>query len=352
MKLSELGEDGFLKELEKRLGPKASNVSIGVGDDAAALSLPRHEDLLVTTDALVEGVHFERTTLPPRFIGRRAVAVAASDVAAMGGELVAVLLSLAVSRELEVEMLWQLVEGARERAGELGGSLVGGNLAQILGPLVVDVTACGHTLSGRSLSRSGAGPGEALYLSGKIGDSGVGLELSRRGVAIGASGALIVPEALRGGPLSLAEGCIRSHIDPEPRIELGKKLNRREVATACIDVSDGLAIDLKRLCRASSVGAQIEESALPLSPGVLAWEREWNRDPLLRALESGEDYELLFTVREEDRLQELRDSGDPALTRIGQTTGEAGRVEIVRRDGSVESLRAGGWNHFAGETSR
>ncbi|HSF17325.1 MAG TPA: thiamine-phosphate kinase [Vicinamibacteria bacterium] len=351
MKLSELGEDGFLRELEKRLAAPAASVSVGVGDDAAVVSLPADEQLILTTDALVEGVHFERTTLPPRFIGRRAVAVAVSDIAAMGGELVSVLLSIAVPRELEVEMLWKLVDGASERARGLGGSLVGGNLSRISGPMVVDVTACGSTLSRRVLCRSGARAGDALYLSGKIGASGVGLELLKKGVALGASGELIVPEALRTGPISLAEVCIRAHIDPEPRIALGRNLNRRQAATACIDVSDGLVIDLARLCRASSVGARIEETALPLSPGVLAWEREWGRDPLSRALQSGEDYELLFAVRDEDRLAGLRQPGEPELTRIGEATSETDRLEIVRRDGSVETLRPAGWNHFAPETS-
>lgn len=353
MKISELGEDAFLRELRRRLPADSKKIALGIGDDAAAVALAPEERALLSTDTLVEGVHFTQKTLPPRFTGRRAVAVAASDIAAMGGALEAVLLSLVVPRDLEVGALWQIIEGASERARELGGSLVGGNLAHSDGPIVLDVTVCGVTVGKRMLRRSGARPGDAVYITGKIGASGVGLELLRRGAALGPEGALVIPSSLRSGPVPLAEAAIRTHIDPEPRLEMGRLLNRRKLASACIDVSDGVAIDLHRLCEASGVGARIEESALPFAPAVLAWEREWGRDPVARALGSGEDYELLFTVRDEAKLLPPRDKGEGgvALTRIGVVSADEGRVEIVRRDDSVELLdRSGpgmGWDHFA-----
>jgi thiamine-monophosphate kinase len=209
----------------------------------------------------------------------------------------------------------------------------------------VDVTVVGATVRRRALRRSGARPGDGIYLSGKIGAAITGLRLLEEGAVLAPGGGLIVSEALRSGPLPLAESCIRAHIDPEPRLGLARELNRRRLATACIDVSDGLALDLHRLCRASGVGARIQETALPLSPGLLAWERVWKRDPVLSALGGGEDYELLFTCGSEEKLSRYRERSDIPLTRIGETTSEE-RVELVGRDGVTRPLRASGWDHF------
>lgn len=348
MKIAELGEDAFLRELPVRF-PRGSDedaVAIGIGDDAAALIPPEGELILLTTDGLVEGVHFERRLLPPRFLGRKAVAVNASDIAAMGGDPLGMLLSLTVPSDTEVASLWELVRGCHERARELGMSLLGGNLALSPGGIVVDVTVVGATLSRRALRRSGARPGQGIYLSGRLGSAVTGLELLRRGVVISSSGGLVVPETLRAGPIAFAEDCIRAQIDPEPRVELGQALNRRRLATSCIDVSDGLALDLHRLCRASGVGASIDETALPLSPGLLAWERTFGGDATERALAGGEDYELLFSSGNEKALERLRDGSDVLVTRIGELT-EGSSIEIERRDGSIELLPAKGWDHFS-----
>ena len=345
MRLAELGEDAFLRELPKRFPATGEAVVLGIGDDAAILDPPAGEHLLLTTDSLVEGVHFARRWMPPRFLGRKAVAVSASDIAAMGGEPLGVLLSLAVPPDSEVEALWQLVEGVHERARELGMNLVGGNLASSPGGILIDATVVGATVRKRALRRSGAKPGDGIYLSGKIGAASTGLKLLEHGAVLAPGGGLIVPQSLRGGPTALAEACIRAHIDPEPRVGLGRELNRRKLATACIDVSDGLALDVHRLCRASGVGARIEETSLPLSPGLLAWERTWKRDPTLCAVSGGEDYELLFTSGSGEKLDRFRERLDLFVTRIGETTEEE-RVELVGRDGVVRPLSPSGWDHF------
>lgn len=349
MRLSDLGEDAFLRELPERFPATGETVVLGIGDDAAILDPPAGEHLLLTTDSLVEGVHFTRRWMPPRFLGRKAVAVSASDIAAMGGELLSVLLSLTVPPESEVEALWQLVAGVHERARELGMSLVGGNLASSEGGVLVDVTVVGATVRKRALRRAGARPGNGIYLSGKIGAASTGLKLLEHGAVLASGGGLIVPESLRGGPIGLAEACIRAHIDPEPRVALGRELNRRRLATACIDVSDGLALDLHRLCRASGVGARIDETSLPISPGLLAWEHTWKREPTLSAVSGGEDYELLFTSGTEEKLDRFRERLDLLVTRIGETTEEES-IELVGRDGVVRPLPAKGWDHFGKET--
>jgi thiamine-monophosphate kinase len=257
--------------------------------------------------------------MPPRFVGRKAVAVAASDIAAMGGEPLAVLLSLAVPRQSEVEPLFQIVDGVHERAFELGMSLVGGNVASSPGGMVVDVTVVGATVGKRALLRAGANAGDGIYLSGVIGAAAAGLELLEQGALA-----------------DLRESLIRAQLDPEPRIELGRQLNQGELASACIDVSDGLALDLHRLCRASGLGARIHEATLPTPPGVAT-------DAALRG---GEDYELLFASARGDELQRLRERLGLPITRIGEIL-EGERVELVGRDGAVRLLSPAGWDHFS-----
>lgn len=348
MKLSEFGEDAFLRALQSRF-PADARVPIGIGDDAAALEVPQGERVLLTVDALVEGSHFTRETLAPRFLGRKAIAVSVSDIAAMGGAGVGVLLSLVVPGELEVETLWEIVDGASERARELDMVLVGGNVSASPGTIVVDVTSCGTTLGGRSLRRQGASVGDGIYVSGQIGASGCGMELLRRGAVLSPEGGVVVPDTLRDGPLALAEACIRAHIDPTPRLDLGQRLNRGAIATACIDVSDGIGLDLTRLCRANGVGARVEESSLPIHPGVLAWGRAWERNPTELALTGGEDYELLFTAPNDETVEALRTSQDIAVTKIGEVTGAVtgeATLELVRRNGDVEPVSASGWDHF------
>lgn len=353
MKLSQFGENAFLEELQSRF-PSNDRVPLGIGDDAAALAVPAGEHVLLTVDVLVEGVHFTRETIPPRFLGRKAVAASASDIAAMGGTGLGVLLSLVVSRELEVTTLWQIVEGAAERAAELGMTLVGGNLsasAAADGAMVVEVTVCGTTRGAHTLRRDGARAGDGIYLSGKIGASVCGLKLLQQGMALSSTGSLVVPESLRDGPLAFAEDCIRAHMDPEPRLGLGEELNDRKIVSACIDVSDGLGIDLARLCRASGVGARIQEQSLPLHPGVLAWGRAWDRDPTALALSGGEDYELLFTANSEEKVEALRNASDVAITKIGELRSREEPIDIdmVRRDGTIEPVTGAGddgWDHF------
>jgi thiamine-monophosphate kinase len=344
MRISELGEDTFLRELKEKFPPETSSVAIGIGDDAAALKIPEGELALLTTDSLVEGAHFTGKTLPPRFVGRKAVAVNASDIAAMGGEPLGVLLSLHVPKDAEVETLWQVVSGAHERARELSMALLGGNLAFSPSGIVVAVTAIGATVGGRALERTGARVGDGIYLTGKIGASTTGLELLEHGVALSPAGGVIVPESLREGPIGLAESCIRAHIDPEPRVNVGRALNEKKLATAAIDVSDGLALDLHRLCRASGVGAVIDEGSLPIAPGALAWERWWKRDATVRALRGGEDYELLVAGKR-SKLDRFRDASDVPLTLIGEI-GKADAVELRRRNGTIEPLEPAGWDHF------
>lgn len=346
MRLSELGEDGFLEGVRERIPAPRTEVRLGMGDDAAALLLPANESTLITTDTLIEEIHFTHRTLSPRFLGRKAVAVNVSDIAAMGGRPIALLISLSAPRHTEVEKLYAIFDGLIERAGELQLDVVGGNLSDSPGPLVLDVTVIGTTLGGKLLERRGASAEDGIFVSGRLGASAEGLELLRRGMALSASGALMVPAELREGPLPLAERCIRAHLDPDPRVELGRFLCSCEAVSACMDISDGFGRDLVRLCAASGVGARIEEAALPIHPGVLAWENLRRKPPLEMALAGGEDYELLFTVRDPSALEPWHRDSELPLTRVGTVTPAQEGVRLILRNGQERALSGAGWDHF------
>ncbi len=351
MKLSELGEDLFIERLRERVPEPGPEVTLGIGDDAAALEISAGENALLSTDVLVEGIHFTLQTLPPAFVGRKAVAVNASDIAAMGGRPVAIVASLTVSVTADVDYLLELFGGLIARAGELNLDLVGGNLSASPGPMVLAVSILGSSLDGELLTRSGARPGDLLFVSGKMGAASEGLELLREGLVMSAAGAVRVPNSLRGGPVPLAETCLRAQMDPEPRIALGQFLSRAKAASACIDLSDGMAKDLPRLCLASGVGARIEERFLPIHPAVLAWERIRGRPPLEQALSGGEDYELLFTVGNEDALSEYSDREQVPITCIGKATEAREGIRLVLREGTERILTDGGWDHFRGASA-
>jgi thiamine-monophosphate kinase len=311
--------------------------------------MPAGELALLSTDILVENVHFTRQTLPPRYIGRKAVAVNASDIAAMGGCPVGLLVSICVPAETEVEELLTVFDGVIERSSELDIDFVGGNLSQSAGPMSVDVNILGATHGGGMLTRRGARPNDSIYVSGKLGAAAEGLDLLNEGMAVSASGAVLVPQHLREGPVPLAEACLRAHLDPEPRIELGRFLNEHNVASSCIDLSDGLSRDLHRICAESGVGARVDETSLPIHPGVLAWERARRRPALERALAGGEDYELLFTSSEDHMLREWQGERGEIVTRIGVVTDPDEGIQLHLRDGTKRILSMEGWDHFKNE---
>lgn len=327
MKLAELGEFGFID----RVGRSVSNgagVRLGIGDDCAALTLPPGELLLTTTDLLVEQVHFRREWTDLRTLGRKSVAVNVSDIAAMGGTPRHLFLGLAVPAAMSVEELDDFVAGFLEAARHYGATLAGGDTCGSPGPLLISVTAEGAVPEGELVRRRGARPGDAVYVSGTLGDSGFALRQLLAGE---------VPEPLLA----------RRHHDPEARTGLGRALARAAIPTAMIDVSDGLLADLGHILEASQVGAAIEAAALPLSD---PFRRALAAEPALLelALAGGEDYELLFAVppERESELADLAKSADVPVTRIGGITSAAGELAALDRNGHPLPLRKTGYDHF------
>lgn len=325
LRLADVGEFGFLDGLLPRLATADPDVLVGVGDDAAVLRRPARP-VVVTTDALVEGIHFLSSWLTPRQLGRRAFLVNASDLAAMGAQPRWCLASVGAPAETAQRALMDLMLGMRAAARQHDSIVIGGNLT-CSDRLFVSVTLIG-TLPGHAVCRSGAKAGDGVFVSGTLG------------------GAARAVRRLRSGErLPPRSSGIRSYVEPPARVGLGIALARARLATAMVDVSDGLLQDLGHLCERSRVGARIERAQVPLAPAA--------RDgtppdaALDLALTGGEDYELLFTVapRNIARVHELGRTLGCRLTQIGSITAGA-RIDDSSGQPLHGSSEAGGHDHY------
>jgi thiamine-monophosphate kinase len=320
--LRDRGEIALLEEI-RRLLPAGAGVLVGAGDDAAVLRRLRHP-LILTTDALVERVHFRRGWLSSRELGRRAFHVAASDVAAMGGRARAVLLAIAAPADLLVADLRALVAGARDAARRAGAALVGGNLAAAR-ELSLTISVLGDAPA-RPILRSGARPGDQLFVTGRLGGAALGLRLL--------AGARSVP----GG--ETARRCWRR---PVARLQAGRILAASGIATAMMDISDGLLVDAGRLCGASGCGALVRVEHLPLAIPLRALAPAVAYE---LALSGGEDYELLFAVPPRRVACLAAAKLGCGVTRIGTIVRERG-VTVVGAEGRrLARVTRAGHEHF------
>jgi thiamine-monophosphate kinase len=307
-------------------------VRLGIGDDCAILKPRAGEEIVVTTDLSLEGRHFRRDWHPAASVGHRALARGLSDIAAMGARPVAAFLSLALPGAVAKDKRWvdRVLDGLLALAKLHGVPLAGGDTSEAPGDAVIaDIVLLGAAPSGRALRRSGARVGDVLCCTGALG--GAAAEL----VALSAE-----PPKFAGAQ---ADGT-HPHLFPQPRLSVGQALLRRKLATACIDMSDGLSTDLAHLCEASGVAAEIDASVLPLH--VLA-EKLSPKARMHGALHGGEDYELLFTARASTRVP--RSIGGVAVTRIGRIVSQrsgAAQVSLIDADGQRTALDAKGWEHF------
>lgn len=332
--VGETGEHALIGRIRALCGaPGARAVALGIGDDTAVLEPSPGMRLLATCDIQVEDVHFRWGTITPSQLGRRAAAVNLSDIAAMGGAPLAALVSLALPPGLALADFDALFEGLRDLMSEHGAAVVGGNLARSE-KLVLDVFLTGEVAPERILTRSGAKPGDLLCVTGPLGAAAAGLDvLLRRGSAA-------------DEPLA---GLVRAHLEPRPRVREGQAIAASGLATAMIDLSDGLASDLAHLCEASGVGAEVAADAIPLPTGIEEASPFSERSPLDYALFGGEDYELLFTARGAagDVCARARAAGFDVWI-VGRITPESEGLRLLEADGRRVPLRAGGWDHFQG----
>jgi thiamine-monophosphate kinase len=318
------GEFARIAVLRRRAARRSAFVVLGIGDDAALLRPTPGHEIAVSTDLLVEGIHFRLDWTTLALLGRKALAVSLSDMAAVGAAPRAALLSIAAPAAFADESLSNLYDGALAIADVFGVTVAGGDLSSTSGPLTIDAVLVGEVEAGRALRRAGARAGDDLYVSGSLGTSARGLALLESGLRLEAA----------GGP---ERDALRAHLAPEPRVALGRALLERRLATAAIDLSDGLSSDVRHLCDESGTGVAIFAGALPLGAS------------LEEALHGGEQYELVFASPPAARpaIAELAAKLDLALTRIGVFGGPPAEV-VLDVAGRLTALPRRGWDHFGG----
>jgi thiamine-monophosphate kinase len=329
------GERDLVAGIRARVPAAPPWLLVGIGDDAAVVKPERGALEILTTDALVEGIHFDRRFSTPRDIGWKALAVNLSDIAAMGGTPRLALLSLGLPANSVAEDVYALVDGFLALAADARVTLAGGNITRSPGPLMVDVTVTGFARPRHILTRSGAHAGEDLYVTGSVGAAAAGLRW-----LTGEMGTANVEE------LPGIEDCVRRHCAPEPRVRIGALLGRNRAASACMDLSDGLADAVRQIAAASETGASIDAAALPIPAAARECFRRAGVDPIAGAASGGDDYELLFAVprRARGRLATvIRQARGVPITRIGRLTKESGTA--ITRDGVPEPLPPG-FVHF------
>lgn len=335
MRLEDLGEFGLIARLTGNLETRA-DVALGIGDDAALLDPGSGMLVAATVDALVEGHHFVMAIATPEEIGRKALAVNLSDLAAMGAEPCWALISLLLPLSLDVGVLDGVYAGLRSEAQRYGVAVVGGNVAATDGPLTIDVVALGRCPRDAYVTRAGGQPGDLLLVTGSLGAAAAGLLVARE------------PERAEGLARSLLQRAHSAMVAPIPLVEAGRALASAKLVTAMIDISDGLASDLGHLCERSGVGAELEASLIPVDPAAAEIAVHYGRDPLLLALNGGEDYHLLCALapdRREESLAALEAVGcSPVI--IGRLTAPGTGMTIRRADGLIEPLAAKGWDHL------
>lgn len=327
MKLKELGEFGLIDRIAGKVTAR-SGVELGIGDDAAAIAPTPGTLTLATSDMLVEGVHFDLDLSDFLTLGRKSLSVNLSDLAAMGAVPRSFLLSVALPPSITVDAMDVFCTGLMERADQFDVALIGGDTCASRTGLVISITLLGEQQRDLVVTRSGARPGDLICVTGSVGDSALGLALLQQGVREGRA--------------------VERHLDPLPRVREGVRLAESGLATAMIDVSDGVLADLEHIMELSGVGALIEAASLPFSEGFVEQCRSVGHDPLQLALSGGEDYELLFTIAPDahQAVMGLFAETGLRLSVIGTVT-DSGTLFVRAADGSEYRPARHGYNHFA-----
>jgi thiamine-monophosphate kinase len=318
-------ESEFITWVERRTRRRTPGVRLGIGDDAALVEVNPGQELILTTDMSIEGVHFTPRLHPPQAVGHRALARSLSDIAAMGGTPRYALISLAVSKQTSRAWIEGFFRGLLALARRFEVAVIGGDTAAVRGPTAVDAIVAGEIPRGRALRRSGARPGDQIFVSGRLGLAALGLRLLH---------------SHSGRRKHAAAAAIRAHLFPQPQCALGQFLAKQGLASALMDISDGLSIDLKRLCDASGVGACLLADRIP-SPSLPD-----AADALALALDGGEDYQLLFTVPPAKRTQIPPRFGKIPLHSIGEIQAPRS-LHLLTPDGKTHPLEPQGYDHFA-----
>ncbi len=335
--LSELGEFGLIDHLTRFVELYQPSTLKGIGDDAAIID---HENFatVVTTDMLVEGVHFDLAYMPLKHLGYKAVMVNLSDIYAMNAEATQLTVSIAASNRFPVEALEELYAGITLAAKTYNVDVIGGDTTSSTSGLVISITALGKAEAEKITKRDGAKPNDLLVVTGDIGAAYMGLQVLEREKQVFKVNPNAQPD------LEPYSYLVERQLKPEARKDISSLLAALEVQpTSMIDISDGLSSEIIHLCKNSKVGANLFEEKIPLDPAVISVCEEFNIDSTTIALNGGEDYELLFTVNQKD-FDKIK--GNPNFTIIGHMTEEREGMHLVTRGNQKIPMKAQGWNTF------
>ena len=329
-------ESKIISRLRKRAGVNGE-VLLGIGDDAAVIKTTSGRNLIACCDLMVEGVHFRTEWTSPRLLGRKALAVNFSDVAAMGGVPKFAMMSIALPHSCSSEFIDELFEGMFELAEASGVSIIGGDTSSSRDSLFIDISVIGECESGKAVTRRGANIGDRIYVSGSLGASALGLSLLEDGFRLEDSQEVSDPR----------RQALLKHLSPEPQLKLGRAIGEAGLATAMIDISDGLSTDLWHILDESGVGAVIHAAAIPVAECVRSiGSATASIDPLTLAFNGGEEYELVFSVGPENHelVMALAETLSTTITAIGDIIAPK-RLQL-ERNGAIESIQPSGYEHM------
>lgn len=338
--ISSLGEFGLIEKLTKDLTTNNKETIKGAGDDAAILQFENDEEVLVTTDLLMEGVHFDLTYFPLKHLGYKAVVANISDIYAMNGTPKQITVSIALSRKFCIEDIEELYSGMRLACEQYGVDIVGGDTSSSLTGLAVSITAIGTAPKGTVVKRNGAKETDLICVTGNLGAAYMGLQLLER-EKIATAGKDIQPD-FQG-----KEYILERQLKPEARKEVLEKLREENVRpTSMIDISDGLSSELMHICKQSNVGCRIYEERIPIDYQTAIMAEELNLNVITCALNGGEDFELLFTVpiADHEKVAAMKD-----VRVIGHIVSDSMGLALITRDGAEMELKAQGWTAQNGQ---
>ena len=333
LKIGDFGEFEFIRSIKNDCHFSHKKLIKGIGDDCAVVGPYDGKVLLLTTDILIEDIHFILGKIRPEHLGEKSVAVNLSDIAAMGGTALHLLVSLALPRSMSVETIHALYRGMKKTCKRYQVNILGGDTSASPDRVMINVTVLGEAPENEVLYRNGASAGDHIYVTGTIGDSAAGLKVIRGEFS---------------GPESVLSPLMRAHNRPLPLLEAGRMIARSGLASAMLDLSDGLLSDLRHICEASEVGARLFAIDLPVSGELRTVAEINNFDPYELALSGGEDYRLLITVplKNAGPFEKMFDEDVPCpISLIGKITEDKG-IRIVRPDGVEEQSEPAGYDHF------
>ena len=333
--IESIGKFGLIERLTNNLSLSNPHTVLGVGDDSAIIELSDKESLLLTTDLLVEGIHFNLMYVPLKHLGYKAVSIGISDICAMNGKAEQITVSIAVSSKFPVEALDELYDGINLACDDFHVDLVGGDMSSSVSGLVISISAVGRVESNKITLRSGAKANDIIMVSGTLGASYLGLQILERENEVFKVNPVVQPE------LDGFDALIKRQLKPEARIDVVELLdNLGIVPTSMIDISDGLASDLFHLCEKSKLGCQLFEEKIPMDDLTKITAIDFNISPTTCALNGGEDYELLFTVAQID-FDKI--AGNPSFTPIGYMLAQEEGKHLIDSNGELIPLKAQGW---------